>query len=163
MLYRLAAVIPPSRALPGELRTATAADVAWLADWHARFVADAGLSPAEAADARAHTASRIARGEVVYRAVDGRPASKAAFVPTTEAGDAGRINAVFTPAEERGRGRGYASACVAALSRCLLLERGWRYRLIFADARNPTTNRIYPRLGYGRIGVYRNLTFSYPT
>ena len=58
----IAVVIPPSRAVPGELRTATAADVAWLADWHARFVADAGLSPAEAADARAHTASRSARG-----------------------------------------------------------------------------------------------------
>ncbi len=79
--------------------------------------------------------------------------------------------------DDRGRGRrphqrrvharggarqGLRPGCVAALSRRLPLERGWRYRLIFADGRNPTTDRRRLRLGYGCIGVYRNLTFSYP-
>jgi predicted GNAT family acetyltransferase len=76
---------------------------------------------------------------------DADAVASAAFVPTTPACDVGRINAVFTLEEERGRG--YASACVAALSR-RLLKRGWRYCLVFADRGNPVATLIYPRLGY---------------
>jgi uncharacterized protein len=80
--------------------------------------------------------------------------ASAAFVPTTPGGDAGRINAVFTLEEERGKG--YASACVAALSQ-RLLDRGWRYCLIFADRSNVTTNRIYSRLGYREIAAFATI------
>ena len=79
-------------------------------------------------------------------------------MPTTPAGDGGRINAVFTPEEERGRG--YASVCAAALSR-RLLDRGWRYCLIFADRGNPITTRIYQRLGYRKIAIFSRMAFGY--
>ena len=87
-------------------------------------------------------------------AAAGRPVASAAFVPTTPAGDAGRINAVSTLEEERGKG--YASACVAALS-TRLLARGWRYCLMFADRHNPITTRIYPRLGYEETARFASI------
>jgi predicted GNAT family acetyltransferase len=152
--------IAPIRNVPGELRTAAPDDVDWLATWQRRFAEQVGLSAAERmADMRAISAVRISRGEMVYWAVEGRPVSSAAFVPSTPAGDAGRVNAVFTLEEERGNG--YASACVAALSR-RLLDRGWRYCLIFADRGNPTTTRIYPRLGYREIAGFATIGFRYP-
>jgi uncharacterized protein len=99
-------------------------------------------------------AARIACGEMYLWAVGGRPVASVAFVPTTPAGDAGRINAVFTLEGERGKG--YASACVGALSQ-RLLDQGWRYCLIFADRSNATTNRIYSRLGYREIGAFATI------
>ena len=144
--------------VPGELRPASANDLDQLAAWQRRFAEQASLSAAErAADVRAIVAARIARGEMHLWAVGGRPVASAAVVPTTAAGDAGRINAVFTLEEERGKG--YASACVAALSR-KLLDRGWRYCLLFADRANPTTTRIYPRLGYRGIAAYATIGFA---
>ena len=158
ILYR-ASSIRAAADVPGELRPASDDDLERLAAWQFRFAEQAGLSAAErTADMRAVVAARLARGEMVVWAVHGRPVSNAAFVPTTPAGDAGRINAVFTLEEERGKG--YASACVAALSR-QLLERGWRYCLIFADRGNPTTTRIYPRLGYGEIATFSQMAFGY--
>jgi hypothetical protein len=157
-LYRATSIRAPAD-VPGELRTASDDDLERLAAWQFRFAEQAGLSAAErTADMRAVVAARLARGEMVVWAVHGRPVSNAAFVPTTPAGDAGRIIAVFTLEEEHGKG--YASACVAALSR-QLLERGWRYCLIFADRGNPITTRIYPRLGYRRIATFSQMAFDY--
>ncbi len=55
-----------------------------------------------------------------------------------------RIGPVFTPKEHRGRG--YASAAVAEVSRLLLAE-GSRVTL-FTDQANPTSNSIYLKLGF---------------
>jgi uncharacterized protein len=154
ILYRASRIAAPGH-VPGELRPAAANDLDRLAAWQRRFAEQASLNPAEqAADVRAIVAARIARGEMHFWAVGGCPVASAAFVPTTPAGDAGRINAVFTLEEERGKG--YASACVAALSQ-RLLDRGWRYCLLFADRANPTTTSIYPRLGYREIAAYATI------
>jgi predicted GNAT family acetyltransferase len=154
ILYRSNRIEMPEN-VPGELRLAAADDLDWLAAWQHRFAKQANLSAAEqAADMRAMVAARIARGEIYFWAVGGRPVASVAFVPTTPAGDAGRINAVFTLEEERGKG--YASACVGALSQ-RLLDRGWRYCLIFADRSNATTNRIYSRLGYREIAAFATI------
>lgn len=158
ILYRTSSIKLP-RNVPGELRRASDADVEWLAVWQRRFAEQASLSAAElTAEMRAVVAARLKRGEMFFWALDGRPVSSAAFTTTTPAGDAGRINAVFTLEEERGKG--YASACVAALS-CRLLEQGWRYCLIFADRFNPTTTRIYPRLGYREVAGFASIGFRY--
>jgi predicted GNAT family acetyltransferase len=154
ILYRSNRIAMPEN-VSGELRPAAADDLDWLAAWQHRFAKQANLSAAEqAADMRAIVAARIARGEMYLWAVGGRPVASVAFVPTTPAGDAGRINAVFTLEEERGKG--YASACVGALSQ-RLLDRGWRYCLIFADRSNVITNRIYPRLGYREIAAFATI------
>ncbi|MDH6123134.1 putative GNAT family acetyltransferase [Kitasatospora sp. GP82] len=56
-----------------------------------------------------------------------------------------RIGPVFTPAELRGRG--YASALVAAGS-ARARTGGAAEVLLFADLANPTSNSIYRKLGY---------------
>ncbi|MHB0856615.1 MAG: GNAT family N-acetyltransferase [Anaerolineae bacterium] len=44
-------------------------------------------------------------------------------------------------------GMGYATSCVAHLS-ILLLERGFRYCCLFANAANATSNYVYGKIGY---------------
>lgn len=157
VLYRASRIAAP-RDVEGELRAAEPADLDLLAAWQRRFAEQVGLSAAEqAVDMRAIMAGRLERGEIYLWAVDGRPVASVSFVPTTPGADAGRINAVFTL--EHARGKGYASACVAAVSR-RLLDRGWRFCLIFADRDSPITTRIYPRLGYQEVGPYAMIPFD---
>ena len=56
-----------------------------------------------------------------------------------------RINYVYTPPEHRGRG--YASACVASLTR-QLLDEGVALCCLYTDLANPTSNKIYQAIGY---------------
>ena len=56
-----------------------------------------------------------------------------------------RVAPVYTVPDRRGRG--YATALVAALSR-ELLARGKRRLFLTTDAANPTSNAIYARIGY---------------
>jgi predicted GNAT family acetyltransferase len=156
-LYQASRITAPAE-VPGALREAVAGDLDLLAAWQHRFAVQAGLGAAERnADMHPIVAARIARGEMFLWTVDGRPVASAGFAPTTSAGDAGRINAVFTQEEERGKG--YASACVAALS-TQLLERRWRYCLIFADRANAVTNLIYSRLGYREVGGFATIALA---
>jgi len=63
------------------------------------------------------------------------------------------VGPVYTPAHERGRG--YATSLVASLSR-QLLDEGNAGCTLFTNLANPTSNAIYERIGYRRIGkVYR--------
>jgi predicted GNAT family acetyltransferase len=71
--------------------------------------------------------------------------------PVTMAGFRGRtpngvrIGMVYTPPEYRRKG--YATACVAALSQHLL-DSGCRYVCLYTDLTNPTSNHIYQTIGY---------------
>jgi len=58
------------------------------------------------------------------------------------------INFVFTPADRRGRG--YAKACVGALSP-RELARGRTPVCLNADLANPISNRVYIRIGYRAV------------
>jgi predicted GNAT family acetyltransferase len=63
------------------------------------------------------------------------------------------VGPVYTPPEHRGRG--YASAAVAEVSRQILAA-GDR-ACLFTDQANPTSNRIYESLGYRPVGDMVNL------
>ncbi|MFX0030600.1 MAG: GNAT family N-acetyltransferase [Candidatus Hermodarchaeota archaeon] len=75
-------------------------------------------------------------------------------VPVSMARKAGKspngnaINLVYTPPHLRGKG--YATECVAKLSK-LLLEEGNKYCFLFTDLSNPTSNSIYQKIGYRPI------------
>ena len=58
-----------------------------------------------------------------------------------------RVGPVYTPPELRGRG--YATAATAELSRRLLAS-GRRFCFLYTDLANPTSNAIYERIGYRR-------------
>lgn len=77
---------------------------------------------------------------------EGRLVSMAGYSGPTPHGI--RVNAVYTPPSLRGRG--YATACTAELSR-QLLEGGREFCFLFADLENPTSNRIYQDIGYQAV------------
>ncbi len=157
-IYQLETV-QPVFGVPGALRRATEADRHTLIAWFAAFGREA-LGDADGPDAK-HEAERAVdrflgtetRG--IYLWEDGRPVSMAGFSGPTPNGI--RINAVYTPPEYRRRG--YASACVAALSQ-LLLDRGYRYCFLFTDLSNPTSNHIYQLIGYQAVCDVDEYRFS---
>lgn len=68
-----------------------------------------------------------------------------------------RLNSVYTPPEHRGRG--FASALVAQLSLQLLAE--GLTPMLYADLKNPTSNRIYQNIGYQECGQIAEYRFQY--
>lgn len=127
-------------ATPGRLRQATSSDLRQVADWVAQFTEEAATGDS---DDPLEVAERvIGRGQLYFWQIS-NPVSMAAWTGATPSGR--RVGFVFTPAAERRRG--YASACVAALS-STILSMGDSYCCLYADLANPTSNAIYARIGY---------------
>lgn len=126
--------------VPGTLRVANESDLPTLVPWVAAFQSEVQVT--EAADPNIAARDRIAQKRL-YVWEDGQLVSMAAQGSRTPTG-AG-INLVYTaPAF---RQRGYASACVAALT-AHLLETGHAYCCLVTDLANQTSNTIYQRIGY---------------
>lgn len=160
-LFELGALVEPAP-VPGGLRRAVEADVDLVLAWFHAFGRDAAeqagrpeeTSPIEAME-REEVAERVAdgrvwlwedeRGEVVHLTGCSAPSLGVA-----------RIGPVYTPRDQRGRG--WASAGVAAVSR-MLLERDARVCL-FTDRANPTSNRVYEALGYRGVVDMANLVIG---
>ncbi len=101
-------------AAPGRARTATSADTDWLIERQIAFIVEAGIHD-RPERVREQLPARIARGD--FRIWDdGRPVAYAGF--NDAAPDFARIAPVYTMPDCRGRG--YATALVAELSRELL-------------------------------------------
>jgi predicted GNAT family acetyltransferase len=125
----------------GQLVPAAAEDIDLLTEWQRAFNQEAmGDSPDP--ELRDALEQRVEDGEM-YLWIDGEARNMAASARPTRHGVA--INSVYTP--PKWRGRGYATACVAALSR-RMLEGGKRFCVLYTDLANPTSNAIYPRIGY---------------
>ena len=69
-----------------------------------------------------------------------------------------RVGPVYTPKEQRGRG--YAAAAVAEVSRRIVAT-GSR-ACLFTDQANPTSNRLYEALGYRPVVDMANLRVEAP-
>ncbi|MCL2785055.1 MAG: GNAT family N-acetyltransferase, partial [Propionibacteriaceae bacterium] len=67
------------------------------------------------------------------------------------------VSAVYTPPYFRGKG--YASSCVAGVSR-VILERGFERAVLYTDLSNPTSNSIYQKIGYQPIGDSMIIAFE---
>ena len=67
------------------------------------------------------------------------------------------INYVYTPNHQRKKG--YGTKLVAQVS-TLMLEKGYKFCTLFADQNNPSTNRIYQRIGYKPVGEFRTVEFD---
>jgi len=153
-IYQLEAVRPVT-GVAGRLRPAREADKPLLATWLADFNEEAlGERDERHAAHIAETAlSSEARGFYFWE--DGQPVSLAGFSGPTPNGI--RVSAVYTPPEHRRRG--YASACVAALSQ-RLLEGGRRFVFLFTNLSNRTSNRIYREIGYTPVCDVNMIRFS---
>ncbi len=138
-IYQLEEVSPPARQSPGRLRLAEANDTALVTAWIDAFTEDTGVlgSPPR------EQAERFIAKQALYLWQDERPVSMAGWTGRSPNGV--RIGAVYTPPEYRGRG--YATACVAALSQ-RMLDTGLSFCFLYTDLSNPTSNNIYQRIGY---------------
>jgi predicted GNAT family acetyltransferase len=85
---------------------------------------------------------------------DGAPVSTARLRMIADY--AARVSGVYTPPPMRGHG--YAAALTAALSQKVL--EGGRLCCLFADAANPLTNRLYPRVGYVHVARFSDFLFD---
>jgi uncharacterized protein len=136
----------------GTMRPATERDSQHLVEWISAFVGEVGLEPraANAGPGKSvyYPAEELVRSGLAHRTLfvwddDGAAVSLASAPARTPNGV--RISMVFTPV--RFRGRGYATACVSALSQ-QLLSTGCSYCCIVTDLANPTSNSIYQKIGY---------------
>ena len=139
-VYELRAVIPPAH-VAGELCQATYADLDLVYDWYMAFRNE--TVPTDAPPRRENIERSLNEGSIFLWKVDGRSVSLAAKGRRTPHGTS--IGPVYTPPEQRGRG--YASACVAALSQ-RILDEGKEFCTLFTDLANPTSNSIYQKIGY---------------
>jgi uncharacterized protein len=122
-----------------------------LAGWYRGFIADTKLDATQksAEDAVANSISQ----QRLYVWRTDKPVSMAQTAGPTPNGI--RISLVYTPPEYRGRG--YASANVAALSQ-RMLDQGRKFCFLFTDLANPTSNKIYQHIGYvhqSNVAEYR--------
>lgn len=143
-IYRLDTVIPPPEA-SGQMRTATEDDFDLALEWLQAFETGTG-EPADAdpaASARRFIPAGPGTRALMLWEVEGQPVSMAGYTGPTRRGML--VSAVYTPPHLRGRG--YASACVAALSQHLLDE-GRQFCFLFTNLANPTSNHIYQQIGY---------------
>lgn len=136
--------VQPPAYPPGELRVAREREVDLLLEWADRFVHETGLPEADRLP-REEVLRRIQNGIMRVWARDDTPMTMAAV----RGGALPRIGSVYTPPEHRRRG--YASACVAALT-AQLIDGGARKVTLMTDAANPTSNKIYIALGYRYVG-----------
>ncbi|MEU0965248.1 GNAT family N-acetyltransferase [Streptomyces sp. NPDC005917] len=153
-LYRLAELTPPCPVPEGRARVAGPSDRDLLIRWYGGFVADAGLRAGR--DAGDWADFRLSYGGItLWETPDGTPVSMAGVTPAV-AGQA-RIAPVYTPPELRGRG--YAGAVTAEVSRAAL-ARGVGEVLLVADLANPTSNALYQRIGYRQVADWAVYDFG---
>jgi predicted GNAT family acetyltransferase len=131
--------------VPGRMRPYEDADRELAIRWLDEFVAEAlpvsSPQPESSAGFVEQRQNDPDGGLVFWE--DGEAVSMAGFGGPTPSGI--RVGPVYTPPELRSRG--YASALTAALTQ-ELLDGGRRFCFLFTDLANPTSNRIYQRIGY---------------
>lgn len=150
-LFELTAVADVPRP-PGRMRRAEAADAPLLQRWIQAFNAEA--VPHEPPPGPTVGEKAIARGGIRFWELDGQPVAYANF--GRDLGTHVSIGPVYTPPELRGRG--FATGLVADMSAAALSE-GRVGCTLFTDLANPTSNRIYERIGYRRVGTMRRIAF----
>jgi len=144
-LFRLAELTRPPHWPDGSARPAAVADEDLLTDWFTEFGEEThgwlGTDP------RGQVRHRTeAGGLMVWCDDSGRSVSVAGN--TLPSWGTARIGPVYTPPDLRGRG--YAGAVTWALSDLLV---GQQLEVVlFTDLSNPTSNALYPRLGYRAVG-----------
>jgi predicted GNAT family acetyltransferase len=148
-IYECRRVTPPAQ-VEGKRRLATPNDRGRLGEWLRSFVAEALHETISDSEALARVDGHIAAQDYSVWEVDGSMVSLAAAVAPTVHGI--RVNNVYTPREFRGRG--YASALVASLTDSLLSS-GYDFTFLHTDLTNPTSNRIYQRIGYRQVATFQ--------
>jgi predicted GNAT family acetyltransferase len=161
-IYALEQVEPPS-SLPGSARVATEDDRELALRWWIAFgeevLHEGGPGRERAPQSVDHRLSSPTGGFLLWED-GGETVSLAGWGGPTPNGI--RVGPVYTPPDLRGRG--YATALTADLSQQLLDGRlfagGRRFCFLYTDLANPTSNKIYERIGYHRIAEAAEIRFG---
>jgi predicted GNAT family acetyltransferase len=144
-LYRLGELVEP-RPVAGRAVVATAAHRPVLVEWYGAFAREVGEHNRDWSplvdDRLEH------RGLHVWEMDDEGVVGLAGI--TRRIAGMMRIAPVYTPPDKRGRG--IAAALTAAVARFARAE-GAEEVVLFADLANPTSNRVYQRIGFEPVDV----------
>ncbi|MFE2276519.1 GNAT family N-acetyltransferase [Streptomyces sp. NPDC059454] len=157
-LHRLGTLTPPQPHPEGRGRLTGVKDREQVVRWCREFCVDVGEQRSiDLIDAGSWDDSRFGdRHFTFWETPDGTPVSMAAA--TSVVGGMVRVDPVYTPA--RLRGRGYAGAVTAEVSRAALAA-GATAVVLFTDPANPTSNALYRRIGYVHVADFAGYRFSY--
>jgi hypothetical protein len=144
-LYELTAVNDEVPIL-GDIRLVEEKDLPFMPYWEHGFIDDCfGGKTMPEADINRYR-NIIAEQKLYILEVNGVPVTMAGVM--RELVSVCGVGRVYTPPYYRGNG--YASSCVASLSK-LYLERGFQKCVLYTDLANPTSNSIYMKIGYKAI------------
>ena len=139
--------IPRSVTPKGRFRAALPEDVKLLARWRDEFMCEL-LPDVPVGDSERIMLASV-RSSDVFVWEDGEVVSLAMRNLATPNGQ--RIGPVYTP--PRLRGRGYATACVASLTR-LILNQGYAFACLYVDRTNARSVGIYERIGFRPVSDF---------
>lgn len=139
----------------GEMRTALDSEYQLLHDWFLAFAEEAEIYMH---DPRETIEDGLRRGALRWWIVADEIVSLAGHAPIVNVpgGSIARIGPVYTPPERRRHG--YAGALTSALSE-ELANKGAKV-MLHTDASNPTSNSIYQKIGYIKIGENLRIAFE---
>ena len=144
-IYELTRV-NPEIPLKGNLRLAEEKDMSFFPYWIEGFYSDCFFESHGVKENKEHYLYQIKKEKFYVLECDSIPVSMAQI--NREMKTVCGVSAVYTPPYFRAKG--YATSCVANLSR-LILERGFAKCVLYTDLANPTSNSIYRRIGYTPI------------
>ncbi len=157
-IFALTQVRPVPRP-SGGARSGAAGDRLLLLDWFQAFLEEAVPNhPGDHESLERSLDSRLRNdgsGGIWLWEDGGVPVSMAGFAGPTPNGM--RVGPVYTPPALRGRG--YATSLVAEMS-AWLLAGGRTSCFLYTDLSNPTSNAIYERIGYRKVGEAANIRFD---
>jgi hypothetical protein len=140
-IYELTEVNPEVQR--GTVRLARESDLAFLPYWTAGFMSDSFDELMTIPNDVEAQRNIIAKKRRYIMEVNGTPVTMAGIV--RELVTVCTVAAVYTPPYFRNKG--YATACVAAVSQ-IGLDRGFKKCVLYTDLANPVSNSIYMKIGY---------------
>lgn len=140
---------------PGRMRMATDADKELVKKWSRGFHIDCFGENSKIPEE--DISKRIPEGSLSLWEAAGGPVSMAYKTRPTDKGMS--VGGVYTPPYLRGKG--YATSCVAELSRNIL-QSGKEFCTLYTDLANPTSNAIYKKIGYREVSDAVQHTFYLP-
>ncbi|CRK82089.1 GNAT family N-acetyltransferase [Neobacillus massiliamazoniensis] len=151
--YHCPKVIKPVN-VTGKLQKATQQNVVVIAEYLAGFLNDALGTKVEPNTQLDKAKTMVDAGGLYHWMVDDQPVSMANI--SHRSPRHARINTVYTPDEHRKKG--YASALVAEL--CCIIETEKLVPMLYADIKNPTSNKVYQNIGFLKKGKIAEIKFS---
>lgn len=144
-----------SSAVEGSYVRASKEDFEFALDWYLKFRDEAKImlpNPSES------VRSILKNDALRFWVIGGEKVSMAGHAPLVEtpSGAVGRIGPVYTPPAHRRKG--YAGALTAVLSQ-ELLDTDAKV-ILFTDASNPTSNRVYQNIGFELIDRNHRVAFE---